>query len=310
MRGLAIYTLPPHSQLMVEYIIITPAHNEEEFIERTIVAMEAQTVRPRRWIIVNDASDDTTADIVRGYCQRNKFMKLVNVERPAGRHFGNKARAFNRGLAEVGDEKYGYIGNLDADISLGPNYYENILREFDKDPKLGIAGGIIFTRIGNEFVTCDKTLDSVAGAVQLFRRTCYDEIGGYPVLSQGGIDTAAEITARMKGWKVRKFPENRAFEYRRTGTAMVGPLISRIKEGRHFHSLGYGALFYFLRCVYRLMDRPVILGSVAGLAGYLESVLRRQPIVLPPETVRYLRVEQREKLKRLLRLSGRTEAST
>ena len=260
---------------MSEYIIITPAHNEADLIERTIVSMQAQTVRPLKWIIVNDASNDATGDVVRAYCSRNKFMKLVDVGRPAGRHFGNKAQAFNRGLAEARDGNCGYIGNLDADISLEPNYYENILREFAKDPKLGIAGGVVFTKIGKEFVTYDKALDSVAGAVQLFRRPCFDQIGGYPVLSQGGIDTAAEITARMKGWRVQKFPENRVFEHRRTGTAMVGPLTSRMKEGRHFHSLGYGALFYFLRCVYRLRDRPVILGSVAGLAGYLDSVLRR-----------------------------------
>jgi glycosyltransferase involved in cell wall biosynthesis len=295
---------------MPKYVIVTPAHNEADFIERTIVSMQAQTVRPLRWVIVNDASTDATGEIVRGYCERNSFMRLVNVERPAGRHFGNKAQAFKRGQAQVRDEKHAYIGNLDADISLEPNYYENILREFDKDPKLGIAGGIVFTKIGNQFVTSDRALDSVAGAVQLFRRECFDQIGGYPVLSQGGIDAAAEITARMKGWKVQKLPEHRVLEYRRTGTAAMGPLKSRMKEGRHYHSLGYGALFYFLRCVYRVRDRPVIMGSVAGLAGYLEGVLRRQPVVLPPETVRYLRGEQREKLKRLLPLAGWRQVST
>ncbi len=295
---------------MSEYIIITPAHNEADFIERTIVSMEAQTVRPLKWIIVNDASTDATGKVVRGYCQRNRFMRLVNVERPAGRDFGNKALAFNRGLKEVRDENCSFIGNLDADISLEPNYYRDILREFDKDPELGVAGGIVYTKIGEEFITCDKGLDSVAGAVQLFRRECFEQIGGYPVLPQGGIDTAAEITARMRGWRVRKYPEHRVLEYRRTGTATVGPLKSRWKEGRHFHSLGYGALFYFLRCVYRLRDRPVIIGSLAGLAGYLEGVLRRQPVVLPPATVRYLRAEQREKLKRLLPFAGYRQAST
>jgi len=294
---------------MSNFVIITPAHNEAEFIEKTILGMEAQTVKPLRWVIVDDASTDGTEAVVRKYCQRNKFIHLVKVVRPAGRHFGNKAKAFLRGLAEVGHDNYQFIGNLDADISLEPNYFANILAEFQKDPKLGIGGGIVFTKIGEEFVTFDRTLDSVAGAVQLFRRECFEEIGGYPILSQGGIDTAAEITARMKGWTVRKSIENEVFEYRRTGTAVVGPLRSRMKEGRHFHSLGYDALFYFLRCGFRLKDKPFVLGSIAGLAGYLEGVLRRQPIVLPRETVRYLRGEQRAKLKRLLRLPGATQAT-
>jgi biofilm PGA synthesis N-glycosyltransferase PgaC len=286
---------------MQSYIIITPAHNEEAFIEGTIVSMIAQTVQPVRWIVINDGSNDRTEEIVRGYQLCHSFIQLVNVARPDGRNFGNKARAFKRGLAEICEKDYKFIGNLDADISLDPKYFENILREFDNDNQLGIAGGTIFTKIGDKFITHDTTLDSVAGAVQLFRRECFEQIGGYLILPYGGLDTAAEITARMKGWKVRKFPENRVFESRRTGTASAGPLVARIKEGRHFHSLGYGMLFFLLRCVYRLKDRPVILGSAAALAGYLFSMIWQRPIVLPRETVHYLRAEQREKIKRLMK---------
>jgi len=222
------------------------------------------------------------------------------VQREHGRSFGNKVLAFNRGLAEVRDIPWNYIGNLDADISLAPGYYENIIRELERGARLGVAGGIVFTRIADSFATDDNTLDSVAGAVQLFRRSCFEAIGGYVPLPFGGIDAAAEIKARMHGWIVRKFPENRVYEHRRTGTATARPLASRLHEGRLFHSLGYGPLFYFLRCLYRLGDRPKIIGSTAALGGYLMSVVRRRPIVLPPDAVSYLRAEQREKLRSML----------
>ncbi|HEY5705678.1 MAG TPA: glycosyltransferase family A protein [Terrimicrobiaceae bacterium] len=284
---------------MRAFVIITPAHNEEEFIANTIESMLSQTMRPLRWVIVNDGSIDGTRTVVERFLTHS-FIRLVNIERREGRHFGMKAEAFRRGLLELNDISYDYIGNLDADISLRPDYFESILNEFERDRSLGLAGGIVYTKMGETFVTQDKTLDSVGGAVQLFRRSCFEQVGGYISLEFGGIDAAAEITARMKGWRVRKFLNCRVYEHRRTGTASAHPFAARVKEGRRFHSLGYGVLFYFLRCLYRAKDRPLFLGSAAAFYGFLESIFRGRPIVLPREVVQYLREEQRQKLRAIL----------
>jgi glycosyltransferase involved in cell wall biosynthesis len=283
--------------IMSAYVIITPAHNEEEFIEKTIQSMIQQTVRPLIWVIVNDASTDHTGEIVETYARNHVFIKLVNRTREAGRDFGKKVYAFNRGLEEIRDLNYDFIGNLDADVTFEPQYYKKILFELQKDSKLGVAGGQVFMRVDNKFVTCDETMDSVGGQIQLFRRKCFDDIGGYRPLKYGGIDAAAEIMARMKGWKVRKVFENPVFEHRLTGFASGRPWKARMHEGRRFYSLGYGPMFYVVRCVYRLKDPPAILGSVAALLGYIWSMLSRQPIVLPLE-VRHLRAEHKNKLKR------------
>lgn len=285
---------------MANYVVITPAHNEEPFIERTITSVIDQTVRPLKWVIVNDASTDRTREIVERYTTEHTFIQLLNLERAAGRHFGNKVRAFNQGLAEVRDLKFDYIGNLDADISFEPAYFESILREFANDWKLGIAGGIVYTKVGDKFITYDKTLDSVGGAVQLFRRRCFQDIGGYPSLPYGGIDTAAEVTARMKGWTVRKFPSLRVLEHRRTGSAQRGLLRAKVREGQRMYSMGYGSTFYFLRCVFRAFDSPFIIGSIAALFGYMDSLFCRRPVVLSEDVVAYLKAEQRQRLKRLL----------
>lgn len=292
---------------MAPYVIITPAHNEEALIERTIQSMIAQSLWPLKWIIVSDGSTDQTGDIVHRYASQYRFITLIDVERTKGRNFANKVTAFNRGLDEAGEIGYHYIGNLDADIVLEPCYFEGILSEFQKDAMLGIAGGIVFTNIDGSFATYDTTLDSVGGAVQLFRRACFEAIGGYTALEWGGIDAAAEIKARMFGWKVRKFPEHKVLEYRRTGSAQAKPLIRSVREGRKFYSLGYGLLFYLVRCVYRAKDPPYVTGSIAALYGFMESLVRRRPRVLPQDVIHYLRNEQNHRLKglfgRMLRLT-------
>lgn len=278
------------------YVIITPAHNEAEFIAKTIASVVSQTRLPMKWVIVNDGSTDNTRQVVESYLPQYSFVQLINLERDEGRTFARKVTAFLRGLEAVCALDYAFIGNLDADVSFDANYFKRILAELETNPRLGIAGGTIYTKIGDKFITADETLDSVAGAVQLFRRSCFEEAGGYPPMEQGGEDAAIEIIARMKGWTVRKFPDNPVYEERRTGSANAGPVLTRVREGRRFYSLGYGTGFYLLRCLRRFKDRPVLLGSLAALLGYFESLIRRRPYALPPEVVSYLRAEQRKKL--------------
>ena len=287
---------------MAGYVIITPAHNEAALIGRTAEAVVAQTVRPTKWVVVNDASTDRTGQVIENFASRYPFIELVNLERAAGRHFGNKVRAFNAGLERVSGLDYDFIGNLDADISFGPVYFENILQRFLADSNLGLAGGMVHTTVGGEFVSQEVALDSVAGAVQLFRRKCFEQVGGYRPMPNGGIDAAAEIAARMHGWTTRTFAEFPVQEHRMTGSATSSPLIFRVKEGKRMHSLGYSPLFFCARCFYRILAKPAVIGSGAALYGYFASALGGNPQAVDPEVVTFLRKEQRGKLKRLLGL--------
>ena len=177
---------------MAGYVIITPAHNEETWLGLTAESVVAQTIRPVKWVVVNDASTDGTREVVEDYAARHPFIELVNIERARGRDFGNKVRAFNAGFERVKGLDFDFVGNLDADISLQPSYFENILRQFEADPKLGLAGGMVHTSLDGQFLSQNVALDSVAGAVQLFRRECFKQVGGYRAMPLGGIDTAAE----------------------------------------------------------------------------------------------------------------------
>lgn len=289
---------------MRDYAIITPAHNEARLIPRTIDSVRNQTVRPAAWIIVDDASSDGTADVAATAIADLTFAHVVRVTRPPGRHFGNKVNAFNRGLAALPGVQYAYLGNLDADISLPARYYETVLDRFRDEPELGIGGGMVASQIGGRFVRQEVALDSVAGAVQLFRRECFESIGGYVPMPLGGVDTATEIKARMRGWRVRTFPDLEVREHRQTGSATAGPIASRYKEGRRLRGIGYSAMFFALRCAFRWRETPAVTGSIAALCGFVVSTLKREPLVMPPAEVRFLRAEQRAKVRRLLARSS------
>src|SRR5262245_10523265 len=163
---------------MNNYVIITPAHNEQAFIEQTAKSIVSQTVRPTKWVVVDDGSTDHTADIVQRYASRFPFVQLIRQPHHSERNFARKVMAFNRGLAEVQGLCFEFLGNVDADISFDADYFANILAAFESDPELGLSGGIVYTRFTRTFVTYDTTIDSVGGKVQLFRRQCFDDIGG------------------------------------------------------------------------------------------------------------------------------------
>ncbi len=283
-------------QPFAPFVIITPAHNEETLIGKTITSMIAQLVRPAQWIIVDDNSSDRTAHIVRENAAQHDFIKLVEYRRSGTRSFGQKARAFAAGVAAASPVDYAYIGNLDADITLDPDYFLRLLLEFDHAPDLGLAGGRVASLIDGEFVEQNIAPDSVAGAVQLFKRACFEEIGGYRALPEGGIDTAAEVMARMYGWQVRTLPSLRVREHRRTGSASAAPVAARFAEGARLHSLGYGLMFMCLRSLHHLPDPPRLIGSSASLAGYLRRKLSGSPPAIPADVVDFLRQEQHQKL--------------
>lgn len=285
------------------YVVVTPARDEAAHIEQVARAMAAQTVSPLRWVVVDDDSGDATARIARRCARYLPFMRLVRRQggRDRARHFGHKATAFQAGARTVAELPYRFIGNLDADITVGPDYFERLLARFADDPLLGLAGGMVESRIGQRFVSQRVAFDSVAGAVQMFRRDCFEDIGGYLPLDEGGIDAAAEIIARMKGWRVRTFSDLAALEHRRTGSAAARPLAAKLREGRRLQSLGYDLPFFLLRCGFRALERPWVLGSAAMLAGYLGRALATRPAALPPEVVRFLRAEQRAKIAALTR---------
>jgi len=287
--------------MMNRYVLITPACNEEAFIRKTIESVIHQTVLPVRWIIVNDGSIDHTANIVEAYTSKCEFMELINLNRNSIRVFSSKVRAFNSGFERVKSYDFNFIGNLDADIAFDKRYFERILEEFQKNSKLGIAGGNRFDLVNGEFIEISRSLNSVSGAVQLFRRECFSEIGGYLPLDRGGIDSVAESMARFQGWEVKTFPDVIFYHYRRTGTAENNIIKAKFNGGIRDYLIGYHPFFEIFRIISRIKNKPFVIGSLVWFLGYLWANIKNYKRPVPANFIKKLRKEQINRLKFFLK---------
>jgi glycosyltransferase involved in cell wall biosynthesis len=284
----------------MKYVLITPAHNEEAFIEKTLDSMSAQTLLPEQWVIVDDGSSDRTAEIIQRYAKRFSWIQFVQRPARLDRSFAGKVHAFNVGLEQVQSLPFEVIGNLDADLSFEADYLEFLLRKFAEDPQLGVAG-TPFTEDGGY----DSARDSfegenhVAGGCQLFRRQCFEDVGGYIPNPAGGIDWIAVTTARMKGWKTRSFPEKRFHHYRPLGTAGKSGVAASFSYGEKDYYLGGSPIWQLFRVAYRATKRPI--DGLALLSGYCWGAIRRIERPVSRELMRFHRWEQMKKLSAIFR---------
>jgi len=281
------------------YVLITPARNEATFIELTLQSMVAQTARPLRWVIVSDGSTDGTDDIVRKYAAEHDWIELIRMPERRERHFAGKVHAFNAGRARVADLPYEVIGNLDADVSFGPEHFRHIVSKFADHPKLGVAGAP-FREGTSQYDYRFTNIENVWGGCQLFRRECFEDIGGYPAIKGGCIDHIAVVSARMKGWKTRTFTETVSVHHRSMGTAQSGGVKAKFKHGAKDYSVGNHPLWELFRAVYQMKQRPFGIGGVALACGYFWLMIRRVPRPVSHDLVEFTRHEQMRRLSRVV----------
>jgi glycosyltransferase involved in cell wall biosynthesis len=319
---------PPLSRRpKLSYVLITPARNEVAFIEQTIHSVLGQSVLPLKWVIVSDGSTDGTDEIVQRYASQHHWIELVRMPERGDRHFAAKAHAFNTGYSRVtalnsvkerdsdgalpshpkrsenGSTPFDLIANLDADITFGPDYFEFLLQKFSGNPRLGVAG--------TPFVEDHDRLDQhsyahqfansshVSGACQMFRKECFEEIGGYVPVKTGAIDWVAVTTARMKGWQTRTFTEKVCYHHRKLGigSGSPGKLPMWFHYGRKAYLAGGHPLWEFLRGLFQMRQKPFILGGLWFIAGYVWTALLRSERTVSPELMRFHRAEQMDRLR-------------
>jgi glycosyltransferase involved in cell wall biosynthesis len=283
-----------------EYVLLTAAHNEEAYIEETIRSVVAQELRPKVWVIVSDGSTDRTDEIVKQYAKRHAFIRLVRREKDENRRFASKVFALRAGWQSIASETAPFVGHLDADMSPDPFYFRDLLKKFEQDPKLGIGGGWFLEKRGGEFrQSRGSSTSSVPGSIQMFRRECYQQIGGLLPIEYGGEDWYAEIMARLRGWRVQSFSDLMVRHNRGLGTA-GRRLRYCYREGFMDFALGSHPLFELVKVARRIFWPPYVVGAAARLAGFLMAHVSGKRMV-PPEFVAFLR---REQMSRLLPARG------
>lgn len=263
----------------------------------------AQSALPLRWIIVSDGSTDGTDEIVQRYAAEHSWIELLRMPERRERHFAAKARAFNAGFARLAEVPYEVVGNLDADITFDPEYFRFLLERFAADSHLGVAG--------TPFVEGEQMdqhtyahrfaqLEHVSGAVQLFRRTCFEGVGGYIPIEGGAVDWVAVTTARMNGWKTRTFTEKVCFHHRKLGTGTNRAWMVRYRYGQKAYYVGAHPLWAFLRGLFQMQQKPYLVGGLLFQIGYWSSLIKRVPRPVSPELIAFHRKEQMSRLRALV----------
>jgi poly-beta-1,6-N-acetyl-D-glucosamine synthase len=283
----------------LEYVLITPARNEEALIEQTIESVISQGVLPKKWVIVSDGSTDRTDDIVKKYLADRPWIELVRMPEHRDRHFSAKVQCFNAGYEKLRGQSFDVIGNLDADITFGKDHFEFLLSMFAADLKLGVAG-TPFVEGTTSYDFRFTTVEHVSGACQLFRRECFEQIGGYMQVKGGGIDWIAVTTARMKGWKTRTFVQRVCHHHRPMGTASVGKLAAAFSLGKQDYYLGGHPLWQLFRGCYQMGRKPYLLGGGYLIAGYGWAWMTRIQRPVPAELIRFHQSEQMRRLRQSL----------
>jgi len=283
----------------IKYIIITPAYNEADYISETIESVLAQTVLPSKWIIVDDGSTDGTAGIIKKYESRHNFIHYHQRGRQAEQsYYASNVFATMAGYELVRNLNYDFLAVLDADISLPMDYYEQIFDRFSQDKKLGVASGVYQDLVNGQLRKILNDRRSNPKAIQVFRKECFEQIGGYLPLKYGGEDTCSCVMARMNGWKSWSFPELCVVHNKPMGTGHAGNMLKiRFRHGLNEYGLATHPLFMLVKSLRRcIKERPFISGGLARIAGFFYGYCLREKRQIPDEMVRFIRQEQMRRL--------------
>jgi len=277
----------------ISHIVVTPSRNESSFLPELISSMVRQTITPTAWVIVDHNSNDSSKEIIHEAMVRFDWIHYLYIENESQRRRGAQiAGLFNSGLSEMG-YNWDFYSKIDADMILPNDYFEKIFERFSENSRLGIASGSCFVLKGGrkkiEFVSKDHT----RGGLKTYKRGCFDEIGG--IREVDGWDGIDNIMAQMSGWETQNFPLIRAHHRRITGS-FYGLTRGCFESGRFAYSMRYFFPFMFARSIHRSMRKPVLLGGIFMLAGYLFALFSRSPPVANKQVIRFLRKKQQRRL--------------
>lgn len=281
----------------MRYVLITPVRDEVRFIELTIKSVVAQTVRPVKWVIVSDGSTDGTDDVVRKYASENPWIELIRMPERRERHFAGKVYAFEAGYGKVRGMKYDAIGSLDGDVSFDKDFFAFLLQKLAEDGSLGLVGSSYIESSREAYDYMFSSVDDVPGVCQLFRRECFEELGGYTPLKGGGIDYVALIAARMKGWRTRAFTDKSCIHH---GTAQRTRLSARFKLGMKDYALGNGPLWELFRICFQMTRRPFVVRGILLGAGYLWALASRRERPISQDMITFIHQDHTRRVRKAL----------
>lgn len=302
-------TEPP---AVVPLAVVSPVRDEAEYVKNTLDAMIAQTKRPMEWLFVDDGSSDDTAGIIASYARDHPWIRVIDLDDRGFRQLGaGVVAAFDYGRRRLQSKDYRYIAKLDGDMSFPPRYLEIMLDKLDGDPGLAAVSGKVFRPENGDLVEEFIIDEMVAGQFKLYKRKAFEEIGGFTrTILWDGIDIHR---CRMKGYRTLSFhhPDARLIHHRLMGSSDRNVFKGRVRLGRGIWFMGYHPLYAMASGVFRMHERPYVIGGLIIIASYLYAAVRREPKFDDPDFVSDLRRWQlRQLLRWPRRLLGRADRQT
>lgn len=285
-------------------LVVSPVRNERAHIEIVAQALARQTRRPDLWIVADDGSTDGTGDLLDDLAAAIAFMRVLHDDRAGGPDppvqdrlaLAAEARAFNRALAAVRDERFTHIAKLDGDTELPPRYFEVLLERFAADDRLGLAGGVYADptpeQDGWKVVSIPSEYH-VPGSLKCYSRACFESIGG--IQERLGWDTLDETYARMRGFRTRSFTDLVALHHRPWGSA-DGTLRGRARHGQCAYIANFTPVWVSLRAFKLAATRPRGLSGLAFLYGYVRSAFDGTRRADDPQLRKFVRSELRGRI--------------
>jgi len=282
------------------YFIVTPAKNEEENLPSTIRSIERQTIKPILWVIVDDGSTDSTPQIIESAKKKHEWIHSIHLNESARDLTIHCASVYKIGLdsgikyCEGNKMEYEYIATVDADINLENTYFENLIKEFEKNPNLGIASGETWSIVGDRVMPAKQRENLPSGGHRLWRKKCFEETGGF--LLTHSWDSVLNVKAALRGWKVKRFEEYKAIQRRMTSSAEGLWKGWRIR-GESAYYLDFHPLYVVARAIRYLFEKPYYIG-LAYLVGYVNSYINRKEKSDDEEIRNYYRYTRPQEIKK------------
>ncbi len=281
----------------MNYYIVIPAHNEEDFMALTLQSLAEQTVLPTKAVIVNDNSTDRTADIVLAFAEKHPWISLVNATSDAIHLPGSKViQAFQKGLATL-DDHYDIMVKADADLIFPPNYFETIIQHFQSDNRIGMVGGFAYIEKNGEWLLENLTdKDHIRGAFKAYRKATFQQIDGLkPAM---GWDTVDELLCKFYDWKVVTDASLKVKHLKPTGANYNKT--ARYKQGEAFYTLGYGFFITAIASLKLAMRKGKPLLFADYIKGFWKAKSAKKPLLVTEEQARFIRKYRWKKMKEKL----------
>jgi biofilm PGA synthesis N-glycosyltransferase PgaC len=272
------------------YVLISPCRDEAHYMRDTLDSVIGQSIRPAKWVIVDDGSTDDTPKIIAEYRAKHGWIEVVTRCDRGQRVVGpGVIDAFHAGYKTINADDYDYLCKLDLDLRLPSRYFELLMQRMEANPRIATCSGKAYIEKNGALVNERHGDETSIGASKFYRVSCFKALGGFVrEVMWDGIDCHR---CRMKGWIACSWddPELRFIHLRPEGSSQKSVYAGRMRHGYGQYFMGTGFLFMAASAIYRMNEKPYVLGSLAMLWGWVKSAIQRKPRYEDAEFRKFLR---------------------